>query len=324
MRVRRGGGRGVCEVTAPERAHVRSNRAGVSRAPDPAKGPIGCTRCYMSGASTPPRGTLQKMDRLRAAVGNGSGSDEINKCVKECLAEGIDISGAFDYCVDEESVDALVAAGGDPSVTQGVFELDSIPQTQACLNITRRLYHGARGLHKEDLSRTQVIGDIIYEFSLWSSSMASPLERPEYYVQVDEEKFDFWLKFKPSVYSTGSCQPEEIARDGCQLFIVEHGRMMFMRPEMHVKRGGKKLKTLYTKKELTVDEWEGAERAFGEYHRRICIRVSCERENASKKSRRLIRPRKSPRAEGGASCRQLKYLMHSLPIEVARKIILYV
>lgn len=264
------------------------------------------------------------MDRLRVAVGNGSGYHEINKCAKECLAEGVDISGAFDYCVDEESVDALVAAGGDPSVTQGVFKLDSIPQTQACLNITRRLYHGARGLHEKDLLKVQVLGDIIYEFSLFSSSMASPPERPEYYVQVDREKFDFWLKFKPKTYSTEPCQREEIARGGCRLFIVESGRMMFLRPEMHVKRGRKVLKTLYTKKELMVKEWEGAERAFGEYHRRIYMRVSCEREHASKKSRRLIMPRKSSRVEGGVSCRQLKYLMYSLPIEVAREIILYV
>lgn len=244
--------------------------------------------------------------------------------MKECLAEGIDVSGAFDYCVDEESVDALVAAGGDPSVTRGVFKLDSIPQTQACLNVTRRLYHGARGLHKEDLARTQDLGDIIYELSLWSSRMESPPERPDYYVQVDREKFDFWLKFKPSDYSTERLQPDEIIRNGLKLMIVENGRLMFVRPEMNVKRGRKVLKTLYTKKELTVEEWEGAERAFGEYHRRICMRVSCEREHASKKSRWLIRPRKSPRAEGGVSCRQLKYLMHSLPIEVARQIILYV
>ena len=108
------------------------------------------------------------------------------------------------------------------------------------------------------------------------------------------------------------------------MYIVEHGRMMFLRPEIHVKRGRKVLKTLYTRKELTTDEWEGAERAFGEYHRRICVRVSCEREHASRKSRRLVKPRKSPRDEGGVSCRQLKYLMHSLPIEVAREIILYV
>lgn len=127
------------------------------------------------------------MDRLREAVGASSNSDEINKCVKECLAEGIDISGAFDCCVDEEAVDALVAAGGNPSVTDGVFEIDSIPQAQACLNITRRLYHGARGLHEDDLSRTQVLRDIISELALWSSSMESPPERQRLVAQCDSK-----------------------------------------------------------------------------------------------------------------------------------------
>ena len=265
------------------------------------------------------------MFRLREAVGVCRNSDEIKQCAKECFAQGIGVSQAFDYCVDEEAVDTLVAAGGNPSITKGVFKCEGIPKAQACINITRRLYHGATGLHREDLAKVQRLGDLIIELSFFSSSLASPPDRPEYNVQVDREKFDFWLKFKPSVYSTEGYQPEEIAReDDRQYCIMEHGRIMFMRPEMHVKRGRKILKTLYTKKQLSVDEWEEAERAFGEYHRRIFMRVSCEREYASKTSRWLIKPRKSPRAEGGVSCRQLKYLMVSLPIVVAREILLYV
>ena len=265
------------------------------------------------------------MDRLREAVRVSSNSDEIKLRVKECLAGGIDVSQAFDYCVDEEAVDVLVSAGGNPSSTLGVFRSNVIPQAQACLNITRRLYHGAHGLHREDVSKVKRLGEIIIELSFFSSSMASPPDRPEYYVEVDKEKFDFWLRFKPSVYSAERWQPERIARgDGRQFFFMEHGRAMYLRPEMNIKRGRNILKTLYTKKELTIDEWEAAERAFGEYHRRVFMRVSCEREHASKKSRRLIEPRKSPRGEGNVNCRQIKYLMHSLPIEVAREIILYV
>lgn len=69
MGVRRGGGRGMRGMTTPKRAHVRSNRAGVSRAPDStttqsaACAAILAARSLWSSIDThthpPPRGTLQ-------------------------------------------------------------------------------------------------------------------------------------------------------------------------------------------------------------------------------------------------------------------------
>lgn len=253
---------------------------------------------------------------LVRAVEKRDNFDEIRECALVCNQDSIDISVVFDCCCDEVAVDAVVAMGGNPSVTGGIFE--EIPGDQACLNVRRRLYHGASGLYEQDLVQAKDFVDFYFRPMRWR--VTPPARRP-CYIKANKEKFQFWLKYKPSVYSTESTQdvPVPGGNGGWEFGRMYDGDgvQIYPRPSMKVVRGSNTsntLQTVYTKKHLTVAEWEDAERAFGEYHRKSNILISCQR--ASKKKRRPTKPKKA--------CQQLKFFMHSLPIGVAKLILSFV
>lgn len=110
----------------------------------------------------------------------------------------MDLSQFFDYAVDEEAVDALVYLGGNPSVSEGKIFGSGDCSTLCRRNITRRLYHGAKGLDMHDLK------DALYWTENNRGFQASG--RRAYYLKVEIQKFSFWFKHKPSLLSTEATQ----------------------------------------------------------------------------------------------------------------------
>ena len=241
----------------------------------------------------------------------------ITRYETEVKTRGIDISPFFDWCIDEEAVDALVSMGGDPSVTGGVFAGLDTWTIFKYRNITRRLYHGAKNLGRKDLE---------FAFRAYSSSAFGYSgtrilsRRRRYYLGVDKEKFDFWLKYKPSVYDLEPIQyhPFEgvLAYHTGAMLEVE---VRYHRPMFALFSGSTQIKTIFTKKRLNLEEWVDSEMAFGEFHRKSLILVDCIRA-ASRDKRTTRRGDKRRRVEG---LRSLRSFLHDLPLEVSRKIIRY-
>lgn len=258
---------------------------------------------------------------LVKAVREINNYSDIRECVEECIKEKCDFSLAFDYCVDEVAVDSLVCLGGNPSKTEGVFEkFENIAAWQACLNVRRRLYHGA-DLKKEDLEKAKEMGDFLSRANLFSHRTTPPPARKKYYFDVDVEKLDFWKRFKPSVYTDVSTQEHSVEGGGDSQWIsMRNGVELYTRPSVHVVKGKKTLRTLYMTKYLSIDEWEQAEKAFGRYYRRtVLITLGCRRN--AKNGTWPTKPKKKSKSEAVSksvstvstvSTRELRYMVYSL------------
>lgn len=253
------------------------------------------------------------MDDLTNAVETPNNAEEIQNCVQVCFELGFetrDISEVFDRCVDETAVDVLVANGGNPSVTCGGLAFDD---HQAIINnVKRRLYHGARGLTTYDAEEAKRVQNNI------GCGQGAGV-RPFYYYRVDEEKIDFFLNFKPSVYTTTGYQSEPVQGGGggdYQSVCEVDGRVMYRRPLVKVQHGNTS-RTVYTTKYLTLREWESAERAFGKYHRTINVMISCMRGLGTKKLKSC---------EECEECQhvKMKYFIHSLPLVLVKMVLTYV
>lgn len=215
--------------------------------------------------------------------------------------EGLDVSQFFDYCIDEEAVDALVVLGGNPSVTKGDFFSGVGPPFRGTRNITRRLYHGASGLNEKDLKMAKRWTVILLPFGI--------SKRRSYYLGVDKKKLEFWLKYKPSLFSEEETQSTPVL--GGNAVAGDGPNMIHYRPVVELRTGNTLITRIYTTRHMSVSDWVDAERAFGRYHRTANILVSCIR---SEKKYRIQKKAKTQSME-------LKCFMYRLPLGVAKNVI---
>ena len=206
------------------------------------------------------------------------------------------LSICMDLCIDEEAIDSLVELGGDPScVTMGYIDYDLSIVDHARV-MTRRMYHGA--IFPESCILDAYKFKDMFDLSKVTESMVKRAVRRKKYEKVEEEKFDYWTREFPYLFT----HQDDVADIGSDYSLYKY------RESWSLYRPGKVNKVVYLPFEdityvnpvggkISPIEWMMCEVAFGKYHRQFNIVLHCIR-SSKRKDTKKPRVSKSPLKNG--------------------------